>query len=69
MKNNPEYFRLIKEENSTEHFQGFKRIITEHLPAGSDKWQLEEIEHTEAVLLSYKPSGISLTKRAKLNVE
>ena len=40
---NPGYFRLIKDGN----FVGFKRVITEYLPAGQTKWQFDPIEHDD----------------------
>lgn len=41
--NNPVYYRLMKDGN----FAGFKRIVTEWLPPGSTKWQLDSIPHDE----------------------
>jgi len=38
---NPEYFRLMKDER----FVGFKRVVTEFLPASHTTWQLDPIEH------------------------
>jgi len=40
--NNPVYYRLIGEKDN---FVGFKRIVTEYLPAGHNRWQLADIPH------------------------
>lgn len=58
---NPEYFRLI--ENGS--FVGFKRIVTEYLPAGHNAWQLDEIEHDpkDTQKLSRPATGIETLKR------
>jgi len=40
---NPEYYRLMKDEN----FAGFKRTVTEWLPPGATRWQLDSIPHDE----------------------
>lgn len=61
---NPEYFRLIKGGR----FVGFKRIITEFLPAGRNIWQLDRIEHDpeETQKLSTPAVGIGAMKRARI---
>jgi len=62
---NPEYFRLIK--NGC--FVGFKRIVTEYLPAGHDKWQLARIDHDpeETQRLSRPAVGIEALKRERIS--
>lgn len=62
---NPEYFRLIKGND----FAGFKRIVTEYLPPGSDRWQLEPVEHDadNITRLSRPAVGIESLKRAIIN--
>jgi len=62
---NPEYFRLIKDES----FVGFKRVITEYLPAAGTRWQLDEIEHDpeETQRLSKPAMGIETLKRERIN--
>lgn len=61
---NPEYFRLMLGGR----FIGFKRIVTEYLPASHTKWQLEPIEHNpeETQKLSTPAFGIQTLKREKL---
>lgn len=61
---NPEYFRLNKDRQ----FVGFKRVITEYLPAGKDKWQLDPIEHEpkETEKLSRPAVGIGNMQRASI---
>jgi len=39
---NPEYYRLIGKDGG---FVGFKRIVTEYLPAGATRWQLRPLVH------------------------
>ena len=56
---NPEYFRLFKNGR----FVGFKRIVTEFLPAGHSLWQHAELEHDEAQILSRPAIGIENLKR------
>lgn len=60
---NPEYFRLIKDGR----FVGFKRIVTEYLPAGHSEWQLDQLEHDpkEIQRLSSPAMGIETIKRPK----
>ena len=61
---NPEYFRL----NKGGRFVGFKRVVTEFLPAGRSMWQLERIEHDpeETERLSRPAVGINSMKRARI---
>jgi len=40
--NNPVYYRLIGKDGS---FVGFKRIVTEYLPAAATRWQLDPVPH------------------------
>lgn len=40
---NPVYYRL---ESEAGNFVGFKRIVTEYLPAAATKWQLDEFPHS-----------------------
>ena len=63
MLNNPEYYRL-----RTKQGLAIKRITTEYLPAGEDKWQLEPIAHNPdlTVKLTVPPTGINRLKRPKL---
>lgn len=39
---NPVYYRLIGEKGN---FVGFKRIVTEYLDAGANRWHFLEIPH------------------------
>lgn len=41
--NNPVNYRLMKDGK----FAGFKRIVTEWLPPGANRWQLDSIPHDE----------------------
>ena len=61
---NPEYFRLKKEGR----FVGFKRVVTEFMPAGHSSWQLEPIEHNpeETQKLSEPAMGIGAMKRERI---
>lgn len=61
---NPEYFRLIKDGQ----FVGFKRIVTEYLPAGHDRWQLDQVEHdpNETKRLSNPAIGTESLKRERI---
>ena len=63
---NPVYYRLLDEKD---HFVGFKRIVTEYLPAGHNKWQLAEIPHDpERTEKLGKPAmGTSKMKREKIS--
>ena len=58
---NPVYFRLIKDEK----FVGFKRVVTEFLPAGHNTWQLDPIEHNpdDTQILNRPAVGIENLKR------
>lgn len=62
---NPEYYRLVKDEI----FVGFKRVVTEFLPAGHATWQLEPIEYDEAETkkLSSPPMGVAVLKRERIS--
>lgn len=51
------YFRLIKDEK----FVGFKRVVTEFLPAGQKIWQLDPIEHN--------PEGTQKLSRPAMGIE
>lgn len=61
---NPEYFRLFKDEN----FVGFKRIVTEYLPAAATRWQLDPVPHDseETQKLSRPAMGIATLGREKI---
>jgi len=59
---NPQYYQLIKDR----HIIGFKRVVTEYLPAGANQWQLEPIGHDESYQLSVLPMGIEGLKRPSL---
>lgn len=62
---NPEYFRLIKNGR----FAGFKRVVTEYLPASHSTWQLDEIEHDpeDTQKLSRPAMGIETLNRERIN--
>lgn len=62
---NPVYYRLVKDGG----FVGFKRIVTEFLPAGHATWQLEPIECDEAETkkLSSPPRGVAVLKRERIS--
>jgi len=62
---NPEYFRLIKDGG----FVGFKRVVTEFLPAGHATWQLEQIKCDEAETkkLSSPPVGVAGLERERIS--
>lgn len=61
---NPVYFRMIKDGR----FVGFKRIVTEYLPAGSSRWQLTLVKHNpeETQRLSRPAMGIESLKRERI---
>lgn len=61
---NPEYFRLFKDGS----FVGFKRVVTEYLPAGHSTWQLAEESHDETQKLSKPGVGIENLKRESLSI-
>ena len=62
---NPEYFRLIKDGQ----FVGFKRVVTEYLPAGRSTWQLGQVEHDpgETQRLSKPALGTESLKRERIS--
>ena len=62
--NNPVYYRLMKDER----FVGFKRIVTEYLPAAHTRWQLSPIPHDseESQKLSRPAMGIATLGREKI---
>lgn len=62
--NNPVYYRLIKDGS----FVGFKRIVTEYLPAAHTRWQLEPFPHDseETQKLSKPAMGIGTLGREKI---
>jgi len=62
---NPVYYRLVKDGK----FVGFKRVVTEFLPAGHATWQLELIEGDEAETekLSGPPMGVAVLKRERIS--
>ena len=48
-------------------FVGIKRVVTEYLEAGSEKWQLQPpVVPFESTNLSSPPMGIERLKRPKL---
>ena len=59
------YKRLM---DSKRHFVGFQRTITEYLPAGTNKWQLEVIEHNDELSCktSIPPRNIVNMKRPSM---
>ena len=59
---NPQYYRIMLGGK----FKGFRRITVESLPAGHDKWKLEELEHDEFVKINCAPMGIDMLKRPSL---
>lgn len=61
---NPVYYRLIKDGS----FVGFKRIVTEYLPAAHARWQLTPIPHDsdETQKLSKPAMGIGTLGREKI---
>lgn len=61
---NPVYYRLIKNGS----FVGFKRTVTEYLPAGTTRWQLDPVDHDEEASQElYRPAmGISTLGREKI---
>lgn len=61
---NPVYYRLFKKGS----FVGFKRIITEYLPAAATRWQLRPMDHDEAEnqKLSQPAMGIATLGREKV---
>ena len=61
---NPVYFRLFKDES----FVGFKRVITEYLPAAATRWQLDSFPHDENATqaLSKPAMGTATLGREKI---
>lgn len=61
---NPVYYRLMLDDR----FIGFKRIVTEYLPASHTTWQLAPLKHDEdeTTQLSTPAFGIETYKREKL---
>lgn len=61
---NPVYFRLIKDGM----FVGFKRVVTEYLPASQNRWQLDPMDHNEEEnqKLSKPAMGIATLGREKI---
>ena len=61
---NPVYFRLFKDES----FVGFKRVVTEYLPAAATRWQLDSFPHDENATqtLSKPAMGIATLGREKI---
>lgn len=64
--NNPEYYRLIDKNGN---FVGFKRIVTEYLPAAATRWQLDLLDHNpeETQKLSRPAMGIATLGREKIS--
>lgn len=61
---NPVYFRLFKNGS----FVGFKRIITEYLPAAATRWQLDPVIHdsSDTQMLSRPAMGTATLGREKI---
>ena len=61
---NPVYYRLMLDSR----FVGFKRIVTEYLPASHTTWQLAPLKYNpdETSQLSTPAFGIETLKREKL---
>lgn len=62
---NPVYYRLIGEKGN---FVGFKRIVTEYLPAAATRWQLDPFPHdSEATQKLSEPAmGTATLGREKI---
>ena len=62
---NPVYYRLIDKNGN---FVGFKRIVTEYLPAAATRWQLDPEPHdSEAIQKLSRPAmGIATLSREKI---
>jgi len=62
---NPVYYRLMKDSN----FVGFKRVVTEYLPAGHSVWQLAQVDHDpgETQKLSRPAMGVENLKRERIS--
>ena len=61
---NPVYFRLFKDDS----FVGFKRVVTEYLPAAATRWQLDSFPHDENATqaLSKPAMGTATLGREKI---
>ena len=61
---NPVYYRLFKKES----FVGFKRVVTEYLPAAATRWQLDSFPHDEDATqpLSQPAMGTATYGREKI---
>lgn len=61
---NPIYYRLFKNKS----FVGFKRVVTEYLPAASTRWYLEPMDHDENdnQILNKPAMGIATFGREKI---
>lgn len=61
---NPVYYRMMLDGR----FVGFKRIVTEYLPASHTTWQLASLKHNpdETSQLSTPAFGIETYKREKI---
>ena len=59
------YYRLVSDNNN---FIGFKRVIIEYLPAGSNQWQFKPLNsnNLENIKIHQPPACISDTKRARI---
>lgn len=67
--NNPCYIRLIKKDDNGMHrFVGVKRMTTEFWKPGSNKWQLEPLDHDsdDSINLAVPPIGIASLRRPRL---
>lgn len=65
----PKYQRLLKEdEKGGSVFVGFKRTVTQYLPAGGDMWQNQPIDYSPelTVNLAQPAMGIECLKRARI---
>ena len=62
---NPVYLRLFKGER----FAGFKRVVTEYLPAAATRWQLDSFPHDEDATqtLSRPAMGTATLGREKIS--
>lgn len=65
MTTNPVYYRLISEAGN---FVGFKRIVTEWLPAAATRWQLDPVPHDQerTQKLSQPAAGTATLGREKI---
>jgi hypothetical protein len=62
---NTVYYRLMKNGS----FVGFKRFVTEYLPAAATRWQLDPLDHNpeETQKLSRPAMGIATLGREKIS--